>query len=79
MKHIPDWPRMMKRATAAAYCDMSVASFEREVSDGVLPLPVTLGGLHHWSRTDIDAHLERLAGEAVDDDWRKNVKLYASG
>lgn len=25
-------PRMMKRTTAAAYCDLSVAAFEREVA-----------------------------------------------
>ena len=25
----PDWPRMMRRATAAAYCDLSEGSFER--------------------------------------------------
>lgn len=76
MKHIPDWPRMMKRATAAAYLDMSVASFEREVMDGRLPAPVVLGGLSHWSRREIDAHIERLAGEAAPD-WRQGSPLYA--
>lgn len=80
MRHIPDWPRMMKRATAAAYCDMSVASFEREVASFRLPRPVLLGGLHHWSRREIDEHLERLTGEvAVEHDWRKDSPLYAQG
>ena len=25
------WPRMLKRDKAAAYCDLSVAAFEREI------------------------------------------------
>ena len=78
VKHIPDWPRMMKLATAAAYCDMSIASFEREVAQATLPMPVLLGGLRHWSRTAIDEHLERLAGDAPAD-WRAHSPLYAAG
>jgi hypothetical protein len=31
---IPDWPRMMRRATAALYLDLSAAEFEREVDRG---------------------------------------------
>lgn len=78
MKHIPDWPRAMKRATAAAYCDMSVASFDKEVALGRLPGPVMLGGLHHWSRRAIDESLERLAGDTAPD-WREQVPMYAKG
>lgn len=70
MKHIPTWPRMMKRATAAAYCDLSVASFEREVAIGRLPLPVKLGNTEHWCQAQIDAALDRLTGQAAPD-WRK--------
>lgn len=33
----PDWPRLMRRRTAALYCDMTEAEFEREVSSGRFP------------------------------------------
>ena len=36
--------RMMKKARAAAYLDLSVRAFEREVARGTLPPPVKLGG-----------------------------------
>ena len=78
MKHIPDWPRMMRRPTACAYTDLSSAEFEREIAAGRLPAPIVLGNAPHWSRADLDAHLERLTGEAVDD-WRSRTKLYANG
>ena len=61
------WPHMMKRATAAAYCDLSIHSFDVEVAAGRLPQPVKLGGRDHWHRPAIDKALERLAGEPVDD------------
>lgn len=67
---------MMKRTTAAAYCDMSVASFEKEVAIGRLPQGVMLGGLMHWSRRAIDEDLERLVGD-VTPDLRAGLPLYA--
>lgn len=72
---VPDWPRMMRRATAAAYCDLSAAEFEREVAGGRLPLPVKLGNSEHWSRIAIDDMLGRLAGDNGPD-WRKGSPLY---
>lgn len=76
--HAPFWPRMMKRATACAYLDLTTAELEREIAVGRLPHPVKLGNGLHWSRAEIDTFLERLTGEAeVSDDWRKGVKLYA--
>jgi len=78
--HVPHWPRMLKRASVCAYLEISAAELEREIAGGRLPHPVLLGNGLHWSRVDIDAHLERLTGEAaVSDDWRKGTKLYASG
>ena len=73
------WPRMMKRATAAAYCDLSEPAFLREVACGRLPEPVTLGGSEHWSQRLLDDSLARLTGEgdAPADDWRKGSPLYA--
>ncbi len=72
---LPGWPRMLRREKAAAYCDLSVAAFEREVLAGRLPHPVMLGGKEHWSRVAIDNALERLSGEAPDD-WRAKAPLY---
>ena len=71
-------PAAMKRARAAAYCDLSVPAFEREVAAGRLPQPIMLGGTLHWRRAAIDVALERLAGEAPANDWRSETKLYAS-
>jgi predicted DNA-binding transcriptional regulator AlpA len=75
----PFWPRMMKRATACAYLDLSPAELEREVAAGRLPHPLMLGNGLHWSRAEIDTYLERLSGAAeAAGDWRKKVKLYQS-
>jgi predicted DNA-binding transcriptional regulator AlpA len=77
----PDWPRMMRRATAALYCDMTPSEFEREVSSGRLPCPVVLGGEQRWSRVQIDETLERLtgSGSAPAADWRAGQPLYSRG
>jgi len=56
------WPAAMKRATAAAYLDISIASFEREIVSGRMPGPFILGGREHWSKQALDAALDRLSG-----------------
>jgi hypothetical protein len=53
----PYWPAMMKRATAARYCELTVPEFEREVAAATLPLPVKLGNHDHWSRVGLDKAL----------------------
>lgn len=70
-------PRMMTRARAAHYCDLSEREFEREVFAGRLPPPVKLGSRDHWSRVALDESLSRLAGEGVSD-WRKEQPLYGA-
>lgn len=70
-------PAAMKRATAAAYCDLTVPAFEREVAAGRLPQPIMLGGTLHWRQAAIDAALAGLAGEGPANDWRAGTKLYA--
>lgn len=52
------WPRMMKAKTAASYCDLSEAAFEREICAGRLPAGVMLGGREHWCKNDVNALLE---------------------
>lgn len=78
MKDYPHWPRAMKRATAAAYCDLSPAEFDKAVASGTLPLGFALGRSLHWSQVGIDEHLDRLSGDAVPD-WRELSPLYNSG
>ena len=75
MSHIFGWPAMMRRKTAAAYCDVSEPAFEREVNAGRLPTPVMFGGREHWHRATLDVDLARIAGHATD--WRKESKLYS--
>lgn len=67
----------MLRGSAARYCELSVADFEREVSDGRLPVPFLLGKKEHWDRFKLDQALEAIAGGA-DNDWRRKLGLYAA-
>ncbi len=60
------WPAMMKRATAAQYCDISIASFEREIVAGRLPAGVIFGGREHWHREALDRALLAIAGADTD-------------
>jgi predicted DNA-binding transcriptional regulator AlpA len=71
----PDWPRLMRRETAAMYCDMTPEKFERNMADGRLPLPVKFGSDEYWSRTAIDELLNRLTGDTLPN-WRQKSKLY---
>ena len=64
----------MKRATAAAYCDLSEGAFEREVAAGRMPSPVHLGGREHWRRDAIDAALARLSGDGEVPDYRQKLR-----
>jgi len=69
------WPRAMKRATAAAYCDLSPAEFDKAVASGTLPLGFGLGRSLHWSQVELDEHLDRLTGDAIPH-WRELSPLY---
>jgi len=55
------WPQLMKRKTAAAYCDMSEAAFEREVLAGRFPAAFVIGGRDHRADTP-DCRALRQAG-----------------
>lgn len=68
------WPRMMKRATAAQYCDLSVASFEAEIAKGTLPAPVMLGNREHWCKKALDRALDILTGDEGEPDYRKELR-----
>jgi hypothetical protein len=68
---------MMRRSTAAAYCELSVPDFEREIADGRLPNPVILGKHEHWNKVHLDKALDAISGGA-DNDWRRKLGLYAA-
>lgn len=57
------WPRMMKRATAAEYCDMTEQAFEREILAGRLPASIHFGGREHWDKVALDSAISRLTGD----------------
>jgi len=42
--------RLLKQREAAQYCGLSIAAFERAVTAGSLPMPVTLEGNERWCR-----------------------------
>ncbi len=65
----------MRRTTAAAYLDMAVTDFEREMSKGRLPMPIEIGGGERWSRVQIDEAIDTLTGEAVPD-YRAKSNFY---
>ena len=68
------WPRMMKRKTAAEYCDLSESAFEREVLAGRLPCAIVLGGRDHWDVHALDAALNQIAGIADEPDYRQELR-----
>lgn len=74
-KETPDfgWPAAMKRATAAAYLDISEDSLVREVSSGRMPKPFTLGGRDHWRKDAIDAALAYITGGDVVPEYRRRL------
>jgi hypothetical protein len=58
------WPRMMKLATAAAYCDLSVDTFKRLNPPKAVPLRP--GGVERYDRKVLDAWLDKLSGVKAD-------------
>lgn len=68
------WPRMMKRKTAAEYCDLSESAFENEVAKSRLPSPVMLGGREHWSQLALDRALAILTGDEQLPEWEQDFQ-----
>jgi hypothetical protein len=67
---------MMKKATAARYCDLTTPEFVREVACGRLPMAIKLGNTEHWDRHLLDEELNRLTGQTRD--WRDEQPGLAS-
>ena len=68
------WPRMMKLATAAQYCDLTPPAFLAEVAAGRLPCPVMLGKRDHWDRLALDKALAILTGEEELPEWEQEFQ-----
>lgn len=68
------WPRLMKRKTAAEYCDLSEAAFEREVAAGRFPAAITVGAREHWDRIALDLAINRLTGGGEEPDYRRKLR-----
>lgn len=69
---LPYWPRVLRREKAAAYLDLSVSLFDREVAEGQIPAPVTITAtVKGWVRDDLDAWIDdrRAAQEAPPNPW----------
>ena len=60
------WPRLMRAATAAAYCDeKSIQSFRRGVGT-LYPYAIRISGKgERWLKEDLDAAIESLTGRAT--------------
>jgi hypothetical protein len=63
----------MKLASAAAYCDLSPAAFQREVAAGRLPVGRAIGGKEHWDKNALDRAIDALMGSG-EPDWRQNLR-----
>ncbi|MGL5735466.1 MAG: hypothetical protein ACRCYS_11420 [Beijerinckiaceae bacterium] len=68
------WPRMLKRSTAAAYCELSIQAFEREIIAGRLPGPVLLGGKEHWCKNALDLALDIITGATSEPEYLKELR-----
>lgn len=69
---LPDWPAAMCKKMAAAYLDLSIAGFEREVLTGRLPQPTVLDGKERWLRASLDrALVGQGESEAEKRFWQK--------
>jgi predicted DNA-binding transcriptional regulator AlpA len=58
---LPDWPRAMGAALAAAYLDVSETTFHRVIAPDLAAVPLTPGRVA-WLREDLDRWLDAKAG-----------------
>lgn len=68
------WPRLLKLKSAAEYCDMTTAAFEKEVLSGRLPNGRVIGGREHWDKVALDRAIDALMGIGEMPDYRKALR-----
>lgn len=76
-RSLPDWPRMLTKPLASAYCGLARVAFDRAVAAGQLPDCTTIGGQELWDRIALDQSLDRLTGGGAPN-WREEQPLYAA-
>ena len=59
---LPPTRRGLSREEAAAYIDISPNTFDRMVSDGLMPKPVQIYGRKVWDVRAIDSAFDTLQG-----------------
>lgn len=62
---LPDWPRLMREAMAAAYVGISASMLRAHG-----PKPKKIGGCAVWDRHDLDRWADALGGQPLDDTAR---------
>lgn len=73
LQHLPDWPRLLSREQAAAYCGMSPPFFAAMVP--VKPIRLRRvgssekGGRVLYDRRELDAWIDGLRGATPAGDW----------
>lgn len=60
-------PLLMRRDTAAAFLDISPATFDRWICDGHLGPGTRIGGVRLWHRDDLAAAADRLLNRIAAD------------
>ena len=61
-------PRLLRRERAATYLDISAATFDKLVKDGLLPNPKRLHSMKVWDRQDLDQAADHLPYEGAHQD-----------
>ena len=69
-------PRGLSRVQTAEYVGVSPSTFDRMVSDGIMPRPIRIYGRVVWDIRAIDASFDALDSRPVEDDdpWREMAK-----
>jgi predicted DNA-binding transcriptional regulator AlpA len=68
---------MLSREQAADYCGISPCTFDRAVTEGLMPAPKRIFGRVLWDLDQLDAALDRLPNDGArdhdndDDVWDK--------
>lgn len=74
MKAPDQWPRMMRRDIAAAYCGVSLGRFLKEVGLGIWPAAEDFLDPPRWDRFKIDAAVDARNGKSApseEDEWER--------
>lgn len=64
---LPFVPRGLSRAEAAAYIGVSPGTFDKLISDGLMPKPGSIRARKVWDRVAVDAAFTDLMGGGDDE------------